>query len=143
MLQAIAAGEHDPQNLTWRAKDCGRNCRNCMALQGHNRDHHRFLLGQLFEELTFIEVKINKLEQRIQALGGQIRCRAYQVYEERGKTDRQELEDCPVLKTRKIALVFAVGQTIGLTKFEPYCDPNRLSGFTPSASERFKPYGKL
>jgi hypothetical protein len=94
-----------------------------MALQGHIRDHHRFLLGQLLEELTFIEVKIYKLEQRVQALGEQIRCRAYQVYEERGKTDSQELEDCPVLKTRKIAHVFAVGQTIGLIKFEPYCDP--------------------
>jgi hypothetical protein len=81
-----------------------------MALQGHIRDHHRFLLGQLLEELTFIEVKINKLEQRIQALGEQIRCRAYQVYEEHGKTDSQELEIARFLTLAKSHLCLPLGK---------------------------------
>jgi transposase len=68
MLQAIAAGEHDPQKLAHLARKGLRKKlpQLQMALQGRIRDHHRFLLGQLLEELTFIEEKINKLEQRIQ-----------------------------------------------------------------------------
>jgi transposase len=37
-----------------------------LALQGQIRDHHRFLLRQLLEELRFTEEKINELDQRIQ-----------------------------------------------------------------------------
>jgi hypothetical protein len=68
MLQAIADGEDDPQRLAQMTR---KGLRKKMpqlqlALQGRIRDHHRFLLRQLLEELTFMEQKINKLEQRIQ-----------------------------------------------------------------------------
>ena len=37
-----------------------------LALQGNIRDHHRFLLRQLLNELRFTEGKIDELDQRIQ-----------------------------------------------------------------------------
>ena len=68
MLQAIADGEDDPQRLAQMARKGLRKKlpQLQLALQGRIRDHHRFLLRQLLEELTFMEEKINKLEQRIQ-----------------------------------------------------------------------------
>jgi transposase len=63
MLQAIAAGEDDPEKLAQMARKLPQLR---LALQGRIRDHHRFLLGQLLEELRFTEDKINELDQRIQ-----------------------------------------------------------------------------
>ena len=68
MLQAIAAGEDDPEKLAQMARKGLRKKlpQLRLALQGRIRDHHRFLLGQLLEELRFTEDKINELDQRIQ-----------------------------------------------------------------------------
>lgn len=68
MLQAIAAGEDDAQKLAQLARKGLRKKlpQLRLALEGRIRDHHRFLLRQLFEELTSTEEKINQLEQRIQ-----------------------------------------------------------------------------
>ena len=69
MLQAIAAGEDDPEKLAQMARKGLRKKlpQLRLALQGRIRDHHRFLLRQLLEELRFTEEKINELDQRIQA----------------------------------------------------------------------------
>jgi len=68
MLQAIAAGEDDPEKLAQMARKGLRKKlpQLRLALQGRIRAHHRFLLGQLLEELRFTEDKINELDQRIQ-----------------------------------------------------------------------------
>jgi transposase len=68
MLQAIATGEDDPEKLAQMARKGLRKKlpQLRLALQGRIRDHHRFLLRQLLEELRFIEEKINELDQRIQ-----------------------------------------------------------------------------
>ena len=68
MLQAIAAGEDDPEKLAQMARKGLRKKlpQLRLALQGRIRDHHRFLLRQLLEELRFTEEKINELDERIQ-----------------------------------------------------------------------------
>jgi len=68
MLQAIAAGEDDPQRLAQMARKGLRKKlpQLQLALQGRIRDHHCFLLRQLLDELKFTEEKISQLEQRIQ-----------------------------------------------------------------------------
>jgi transposase len=68
MLQVIAAGEDDSQKLAEMARKGLRKKlpQLQLALQGRIRDHHRFLLPQLLQELTFTEEKINQLDQRIQ-----------------------------------------------------------------------------
>jgi transposase len=68
MLQAIAAGEDNPEKLAQMARKGLRKKlpQLRLALQGRIRDHHRFLLRQLLEELRFTEEKINELDQRIQ-----------------------------------------------------------------------------
>ncbi|MGD0425264.1 MAG: IS110 family transposase [Candidatus Acidiferrales bacterium] len=68
MLQAIASGEDDPEKLAQMARKGLRKKlpQLRLALQGRIRDHHRFLLRQLLEELRFTEEKINELDQRIQ-----------------------------------------------------------------------------
>lgn len=69
MLQAIVAGEDNAQELAQLARKGLRKKlpQLRLALQGRIRDHHRFLLRQLLEELTSTEQKISQLEQRIQA----------------------------------------------------------------------------
>jgi transposase len=67
MLRAIAAGEDDPHALSQMARKGLRKKlpQLLLALQGRIRDHHRFLLGQLLDELKFTEGKISELDQRI------------------------------------------------------------------------------
>jgi transposase len=68
MLQAIAAGVDEPEKLAQMARKGLRKKlpQLRLALQGHIREHHRFLLRQLLDELRFTEDKISELEQRIQ-----------------------------------------------------------------------------
>jgi transposase len=68
MLQAIAAGVDEPEKLAQTARKGLRKKlpQLRLALQGHIREHHRFLLRQLLDELRFTEDKISELEQRIQ-----------------------------------------------------------------------------
>ena len=67
MLQAIATGEDDPEKLAQMARKGLRKKlpQLRLALQGRIRDHHRFLLRQLLEELRFTEEEINELDQHI------------------------------------------------------------------------------
>ena len=68
MLEAIAAGEDDPEKLAQMARKGLRKKlpQLRLALEGRIRDHHRFLLRQLLEELSFAERKIGEIDQRIQ-----------------------------------------------------------------------------
>jgi hypothetical protein len=65
----FAAGEDDAQKLAQMARKGLRKKvpELQLALEGRIRDHHRFLLRQLFEELTSTEEKISQLERRMQA----------------------------------------------------------------------------
>jgi transposase len=67
MLQASAAGEDDPEKLAPMARKGLRKKlpQLRLALPGCIRDHPRFLIRQLLEELRFIEGKIDELDQRI------------------------------------------------------------------------------
>lgn len=70
MLRAMIAGEQDPAALAELAR---RGLRKklpelCQALQGNLRDHHRFLLRQLMQELDFLEHQVGEVEARIAEL---------------------------------------------------------------------------
>ncbi len=68
MLEAIVAGEEDVQRLAELAR---RRLRQKMpelrlALEGKVREHHRFVLRQLLDQLRFLEGKVSELERRIE-----------------------------------------------------------------------------
>jgi transposase len=67
MLRAMIAGEEDPERLADLAKLRLRQKLTELrtALRGRVRDHHRFLLQQLLDELEFLESKLREVEQRI------------------------------------------------------------------------------
>ena len=67
MLRAMIAGEEDAERLADLAKLRLRQKlpELRVALQGRVRDHHRFLLQQLLDELEFLESKLAGVEQRI------------------------------------------------------------------------------
>ena len=67
MLRAMIAGEEDPERLAELAKLRLRQKLPELrtALAGRVREHHRFLLRQLLDELEFLEGKLEALEQRI------------------------------------------------------------------------------
>ena len=70
MLQALIAGQEDPQVLAELAR---RKLRAKIpqlreALRGRVTEHHRFLLKLLLEEVTQIETWINRLSERIVAV---------------------------------------------------------------------------
>ncbi len=70
MLRAIIAGEQDPTQLADLAKLKLRQKLPELraALAGRVREHHRFLLQQLLDELEFIERKLTEVEGRIAEL---------------------------------------------------------------------------
>jgi transposase len=67
MLRAMVDGEQDPAQLADLAKLRLRQKLPALraALAGRVREHHRFLLRQLLEELEFLEKKLTELENRI------------------------------------------------------------------------------
>ena len=71
ILKSLIAGQSDNKQLlalvhpTVRAKKDDLT----LALQGRVTDHHRFLLGELLDELEFLEQKIEKFEARIDQVG--------------------------------------------------------------------------
>jgi transposase len=67
MLRAMIAGEQDPERLADLAKLRLRQKLPQLrtALAGRVRDHHRFLLQQLLDELEFVEGKLAEVEKRI------------------------------------------------------------------------------
>ena len=68
MLEALVAGERDAAHLAGMAKQRLREklAQLERALEGRVREHHRFLLRQLLDELYFIEGKISQVEQRLE-----------------------------------------------------------------------------
>lgn len=68
MLEALVAGEQDAMRLAEMAKHRLREKLPQLerALEGRVREHHRFLLRQLLDELYFIEGKIRQVEQRLE-----------------------------------------------------------------------------
>lgn len=67
MLRAMIAGEQDPARLADLAKLRLRQKLPELqqALAGRVREHHRFLLQQLLEELEFLETRVAEVEKRI------------------------------------------------------------------------------
>lgn len=67
MLHAMIGGEQDPERLADLAKLRLRAKLPELraALLGRVREHHRFLLQQLLDELEFLEKKLAALDQRI------------------------------------------------------------------------------
>lgn len=72
MLQAIVAGETDPQQLAELAKRRLRSKIPALrqALDGRVTAHHRFLLRTLFGHLEFLEQQIRDLDHRIEEAVG-------------------------------------------------------------------------
>jgi len=68
MLEALVAGQQDAEQLAHMAKQRLRDKLPELkrALEGRVREHHRFLLRQLLDELYFIEGKIIQVEQRLE-----------------------------------------------------------------------------
>lgn len=69
IVQAIIAGQEHPDWLADKAKGTLRAKRPALrlALRGRIRPHHRMMLGELMEDLEFVERKILRLEQAIAA----------------------------------------------------------------------------
>jgi transposase len=68
MLEALIRGQQDPEQLAELAKHRLREKLPELqrALAGRVREHHRFLLRQLLDELYFLESKIGEVEQRLE-----------------------------------------------------------------------------
>lgn len=67
MIEAIIAGEDDPEHLAALAK---RRLKEKipelrLALQGYVRDHHRFLLREFLDEWNALAERISRVEQEI------------------------------------------------------------------------------
>jgi len=68
MLEAMLAGEQDPERLAEMSKGLLRNKipELKLALAGRVTEHHRFLLRQLYDHLRFTESKRREIEQEIE-----------------------------------------------------------------------------
>jgi transposase len=67
MLEAILAGEDDPERLAQRARGKLRQRIPELraALQGRVTEHHRFMLRHLLTHLRFVESQLNELQDEI------------------------------------------------------------------------------
>jgi len=72
MLRALAAGQTDPRRLAELARGQLREKipQLCLALEGHMRDHHRFMLQSLLDHLKYLEDQIERFDRRIEELMG-------------------------------------------------------------------------
>lgn len=68
MLQALVAGEADPQKLADLARGQLRDKipQLCLALEGRATEHHRFVLSELLDHLAYLENQIERFSQRIE-----------------------------------------------------------------------------
>jgi len=73
MIEAIIAGEEDPEELAELARRRlrGKNPQLKHALRGRVTAHHRFLLETLYEQLKSLEATIERLTRRISAVMAQ------------------------------------------------------------------------
>ena len=67
ILNAIAKGETDPEQLAARAQGSLqlKKAELAEALRGYSSDHFRWLLKQLIEELSRLDNKLNELDSRL------------------------------------------------------------------------------
>lgn len=67
MIRAIVGGQVDPDSLANKAKTAlrGRIPDLRLVLRGRVTEHHRLMLGELMEDLEFVEHKIERLEKVI------------------------------------------------------------------------------
>ena len=70
MIRALIDGQDDPAQLAELARGRLREKRPQLrqALRGHLSDHHRFMLGQLMDHLTYLDQQIGHFDERIEAL---------------------------------------------------------------------------
>lgn len=69
MILAIIAGQEHPDWLADKAKGRlrGKRADLRLVLRGRITDHHRFMLGELMDDLEFVERKMERLEKQIAA----------------------------------------------------------------------------
>ena len=76
IIKGIIAGQQHPDWLADKAKGSlrGKQPQLRLALRGHITDHHRLMLGELMDDLEFVEGKIERLNRAIAPLvdGGQL-----------------------------------------------------------------------
>jgi len=67
IIRAIIAGQEHPDWLADKAKGTlrGKRPQLRLALRGRITDHHRLMLGELMEDLEFVERKIQRLDMQI------------------------------------------------------------------------------
>jgi transposase len=67
IIQGIIAGQEHPDWLADKAKGTlrGKQPELRLALRGRITDHHRLMLGELIDDLEFVESKIERLEKAI------------------------------------------------------------------------------
>lgn len=67
IIEAVIAGQEHPDWLADRAKGTlrGKRPQLRLALRGRITDHHRLMLKELMDDLTFVEQKIRRLEEQI------------------------------------------------------------------------------
>jgi hypothetical protein len=67
MIQAIVGGQQDSAVLAEMSKGLLRNKipELKMALEGRIREHHRFLLKEMLEDLYHVESKMSRVEAEI------------------------------------------------------------------------------
>jgi transposase len=67
ILNAIARGETDPEQLAARAQGSLqlKKAELAEALRGYSSDHFRWLLKQLIEELSRLDTKLNEIDSRL------------------------------------------------------------------------------
>jgi transposase len=72
MLRAMIKGEQSPERIAdlARQKLRAKIPELRVALQGHVTAHHRFVLGELLDQLEDIERRIERFTQRIQEISG-------------------------------------------------------------------------
>jgi transposase len=72
MLRALADGQTDVARLADLAQGRLREKipQLCLALEGHMREHHRFMLRSLLDHLKYLEDQIERFDERIEELMG-------------------------------------------------------------------------
>jgi transposase len=72
MLRALAEGETDPRRLAELAQGRLREKipQLILALEGHLRDHHRFMLQRLLDHLKYLEEQMEPFDRRVEELMG-------------------------------------------------------------------------
>src|SRR5208283_120340 len=70
MIRALIADEKDRAEIADLARRQlrGKIPQLCLALEGHATDHHRFMLGELMDQLDHLDGQIDRFSQRIEEI---------------------------------------------------------------------------